>query len=133
MVGKCIGPELDIQVGINQKGTHMVTNNTMSSFYWSILMRRISSSRVYFIVIIGKDVEDIRIRIKLSTLVHKDIFIFHPKLNFHKHDDKPQNLTSSSAVSVAFPNSLKHICCHYKCRHIRPLEFPLTSTCITDL
>ena len=61
MVEKFIRPEFDIEVGTNQEGTHMVTNNTVSLLYWSILMRGISSSRMYVIVMIGKDVENIRI------------------------------------------------------------------------
>ena len=57
----------------------MVTNNTVSLFYWSILMTGISSSRVYFIVMIGKDIEDLRVRIKFSAMVHEDILVFHER------------------------------------------------------
>ena len=57
----------------------MVTNNTVSLFYWSILMTGISSSRGYFIVMIGKDIEDLRVRIKFSAMVHEDILVFHER------------------------------------------------------
>ena len=76
MVEKCIRPELDIKVSSNQEGTDMITNNLVSVFDWSILMRGISSSRMDFILMLGKDVDDIRIRIKSIALVHEDIFVF---------------------------------------------------------
>ena len=79
MVEKCIGLELDTQVGTNQQDPDMITNNTVSAYDWSILIRGIRSSRMYFTVMIGKDVKDIRIRIKLFALVHKDIFVFHER------------------------------------------------------
>ena len=76
VVEKYIEPEHDTKVSTNQEGTNMVTNNTVSLFYWSILMSRIGSSRVNFIVMVGKDVEDIRIRLFFFTLVHEHILIF---------------------------------------------------------
>ena len=56
-------PELDIEVGTNKEGTNMVTNETVGSFDWSILMRGIGSSWMDFIVVIGEDVEDLMFRI----------------------------------------------------------------------
>ena len=63
MMEKCIGIELDIEVGTDKEGVNMVTNDTVGSFDWSILMRQIGSSWMDFIVMICKHVEDIRIRI----------------------------------------------------------------------
>ena len=60
---KCIWLEVNTKFGINQEHTNIVTNNTVSLFDWSILMRGIGSSRGDFTVMIGKDVEDIMIRI----------------------------------------------------------------------
>ena len=76
MVKECIRPELDTKVGTNQQDTNMVTNNLVSVFDWSILMRGISSSRMDFIAMIDKDVDAIRINIKLTALVQEYIFIF---------------------------------------------------------
>ena len=75
MVKKCIGSELDTKVDTNQQGRDMITNNLVSAFDWAILMRGISPSRMDFILMIGEDVDNIRIRIKLTALVHEDIFV----------------------------------------------------------
>ena len=57
----------------------MIANDTMGTFDWSILIRGIGSSWTHSIVMICKHVMDIRVNIKLSTLVHKYILVFHKK------------------------------------------------------
>ena len=51
----------------------MFINDTVGLFEWSILMRKIGSNWINFIVMICKYVENIRIRIQLSTLVNENI------------------------------------------------------------
>ena len=70
-----IWPELDIESSTNKKGSNMITDSLMSVFNRNILVRWISTSRVNFIVMISKDVEDVRISPKLSTLVKKDMLV----------------------------------------------------------
>ena len=49
-----VGPKLNIEVGTNKKGTNMVTDNTMSTLDWTILMERIRSSKMDFMVMAAK-------------------------------------------------------------------------------
>ena len=76
MVEESIRLELDTKISSNHESTNMTTNNLVSAFDWAVLMRGISSSRMDFISMLGKDVDNIRIRIKLTALDHEDIFVF---------------------------------------------------------
>ena len=76
---KCIWPNFCIEVSIDKEGADMITNDTVSTLDWSILMRRIGFSRMNLIVMIYKHVKDIRITIKLTTLVHEYILVSHER------------------------------------------------------
>ena len=76
---KCIRPKLGIEVGTDEEGTNMVTNDMMSALNWTILMRRIGSSKMDLIVMICKHVKNIGITIKLTTLVHKYILVLQER------------------------------------------------------
>ena len=54
----------------------MITNNSVSAFNWAVLMRRIGASRMDFISMLRKDVDNTRVRIEFTTLIHENILIF---------------------------------------------------------
>ena len=53
----------------------MVTDNTMSPLDWTILMGRIRTSRMDFIVMTAKNINNIRISPEFTTLIHEDILV----------------------------------------------------------
>ena len=53
----------------------MVTNDTMGALNRTILMGRICSSRMDFIVMSAKNIKDIWISIQLTALIHKNILV----------------------------------------------------------
>ena len=75
MVEECVRPKLDIQIRTNQQGTDMITDNAVSAFNRAVLMRGIGACRMNFISMFCKDIDNIRVRIKFATLIHKNIFI----------------------------------------------------------
>ena len=76
MVEGGIVPEFYIKVSINHQSTSMISNNLVNKFYWSILMRRISVSRMDFVSMLFKDIDNIRVRIKFAYLIHENILVF---------------------------------------------------------
>ena len=75
MVEEGIRPELDTKVGTNQQGTNMISNNSVSAFYQSIVMRRISSSRMNFIMMVCEYIENVRLSIQLTILIKEYILV----------------------------------------------------------
>ena len=73
MLVKGVRPELDIQISSRKKGTDSITNITVGTLNWTILMRCISSSRMNSITLADEKIADIRIAKKFSSLVHTDV------------------------------------------------------------
>ena len=71
-----IRPELNIQSSTDKEGTDVLIYCIMSAFDRTILIRRICTSRMNFIVMIGKYVENIRISPKLTPLVKEYVHVF---------------------------------------------------------
>ena len=69
MVKEGIGPKFNIKSGTDKECADVITDSSMSAFYWTILMRRISTSWMDYIVMCSKNVEYVGISLELSTLV----------------------------------------------------------------
>ena len=69
MLKECIRPELDIKGSTLKESTDMISNRTVCAFNGSILMGCIYTSRKDFVMPIRKEILDIRIAIKLSSLI----------------------------------------------------------------
>ena len=66
MVEEGVLPEFDIKSSAFKESTDMITNGLVGAFDWSILMRRVYSYRMDFIVLVGKDALDVRIGLVAS-------------------------------------------------------------------
>ena len=76
MMEECIWPEFDIKSSILKESANMIIKIMASAFNQSILMGRICTSRKDIVVLVGKDILDIRIGPELSTLIKVDILVF---------------------------------------------------------
>ena len=72
-----IWPKLDVERSTNKKGTDMITDSSIGTFNRSILMRRISSSRMNFIMMVCEYIENVRISMQLTTLIKEYILVFN--------------------------------------------------------
>ena len=75
MMKEFIWSKLDVKRRTNKRGTDMITGSLMGTFIRTILMRRISSSRMNFIMMVCEYIENVRLSIQLTILIKEYILV----------------------------------------------------------
>ena len=77
MTKECIWSKLDVKISKDKEGADKITDSSMGMFDRTILMIGIGSSRMNFIVMVCKYIQNVKISIQLTTFVKEYILVLN--------------------------------------------------------